>query len=163
MFYINTFLFHSIIGHLLESVAYSKIDGGILYGYWTPVYGIGAILIVLINYFICTKVKKKLVRPLILFIACALILGLFELCSGIIIEELFGRIFWNYSDEMFSIFKYASLKMMIIWGICGVLFIYVINPFMQLIIKKIPKSISLTLAFLFLLDLIYTLLTISKL
>jgi len=162
MYYINTFLFYSIIGHFFENFFYNKVDSGILYGHWTPSYGLGAIIIILINYFICRKVKKKLIRPIVLFVACALILSLLELFSGFIIEDLFGRVFWNYSDEVFSIFKYTSLKMMIIWGISSLFFIYVIHPYMNLIIKKIPKLIYLTLAFLFIFDLIYTLITIGN-
>lgn len=162
MYYINTFLFYSIIGHILESFIYTKIDSGILYGYWTPIYGIGALLIIFINFFMCKKFKNKLIRPIILFISCFFILGLFELISGLILENVFGRVFWNYSDERFSIFKYTSLKMMFIWGISSVLFIYIIHPFMNLIIKKIPKSVYLTLAFLFIFDLIYTLITIGN-
>lgn len=162
MYYINTFLFYSIIGHFLEGFVYTKIDSGILYGYWTPIYGIGALLIMMINYFVCRKVKKKLIRPIVLFISCCLILGFFELMSGFILENVFGRVFWNYSDEIFSIFKYTSLKMMCIWGISSLLFIYLIHPYMNLIIKKIPKSVYITLAFLFIFDLIYTLITIGN-
>jgi len=161
MNYINTFLFYSIIGHFIENIFYTKIDSGILYGYWTPIYGLGCLLVLFINYIICKKVNNKLIRPIILFLACAFILGFFELLGGILIEKLFGRIFWNYSNELFSIFKYTSLKMMFLWGLCGVLFIYLFNPYLSFIIKKIPKSVSLTLAFLFIFDLVYTLITNS--
>lgn len=162
MYYINTFLFYSILGHFIENIFYTKIDSGILYGYWSPIYGIGVLLIIFINLIICNKVKNKFVRPIFLFFYCALILGFFELISGIIIEKLFGRIFWNYSNEPFSIFKYTSLKMMIIWGLSSILLIYVIHPFLHFIIKKIPKLICITLAFLFIFDLIYTLITIGN-
>lgn len=162
MNYINTFLFYSILGHFLENYIYTKIDSGILYGYWTPIYGFGCLLIVFINFIICKKFKNKLMRPIILFFSCGLILGVFELFGGLFIQKVFGRIFWDYSSERFSIFKYTSLKMMFIWGITSVLFIYIINPYLSIIIKKIPKSVCLTLAFLFIFDLIYTLITISN-
>ena len=162
MYCINTFLFYSIIGHVLENIFHTKIDSGILYGYWSCIYGVGALLIIVINIFICKKYKNKLLRPILLFIFSFFLLGFFELISGFILEETFGRVFWNYSNEIFSISKYTSLKMMFVWGFCSILFIYVIHPYMNLIIKKIPKSISLTLAFLFLFDLIYTLITIGN-
>jgi len=162
MYYINTFLFYSIIGHILENIVYSKIDSGILYGYWTPIYGFGSLIIIFINFVICKKFKNKFIRPIILFFSSALILGLLELIGGFFIEKVFGRIFWDYSNEYFVILKYTSLKMMFIWGICSLLFIYVINPYLNIIIKKIPRFISFTLAFLFILDLIYTLITISN-
>lgn len=162
MYYINTFLFYSIIGHLIENIIYLKINSGILYGYWTPIYGIGSLFILCINYFICRKFSNKILRPFILFVSCFLILGFLELISGLLLENIFGRVFWNYSDELFSIFKYTSLKMMMIWGFISLLFIYVIHPYMNLIIKKIPKLIYLTLALLFLFDLVYTLNTLGN-
>lgn len=162
MYYINTFLFYSIIGHLFEGLFYQKIDSGILYGYWTPIYGLGVLTILFINYFICKKIKKKLIRPIVLFISCAIILGLLELISGILIEEIFGRIFWDYSNEFLSIFKYTSVKMMLVWGTFSILFIYIIHPYINIVIKKIPSFIFYCLAFLFILDLFYTFINISN-
>ncbi len=52
MYYINYFFMFSILGHFLESFFYSSGDSGILLGYWTPIYGIGTIIILLINKFI---------------------------------------------------------------------------------------------------------------
>ena len=56
MYYINNFLFFSIFGHILESTVYLILNNngysGILYGPWTPVYGFGIILIILIYKFI---------------------------------------------------------------------------------------------------------------
>lgn len=162
MYYINTFLFYSIIGHFLEGFVYTKVDSGILYGHWTPIYGAGAIIILFIFSIIYKKIKNKFIKPIFLFFSSGFILGIFELISGYIIEFIFGRIFWNYSDELFSIFKYTSLKMMIIWGICSVIFIYIIHPFFNFIIKKIPKVISIPLVFLFIFDLIYTIITLGS-
>ena len=159
MYYINTFLFYSILGHFFENFIYSKIDSGILYGYWTPIYGMGALLILFIFYLICKKIKNKFIRPIILFFSSALILGLFELISGFIIERIFGRIFW---DEAFSIFRYTSLKMMMVWGISSIILIYIIHPFLKFVIKKIPKVISIPLAFLFIFDLVYAIITIGN-
>ena len=48
----------SILGHFIESFFYSNGDSGILLGYWTPIYGVGTIIILLINNFI-DKFKLK--------------------------------------------------------------------------------------------------------
>lgn len=162
MYYINTFLFYSILGHFLENFIYKKIDSGILYGYWTPIYGMGALFIMFIFYLISKKIMNKFVRAIVFFFSSAIILGLFELISGLIIEKIFGRIFWDYSNEAFCFFRYTSLKMMLIWGLSSIVFIYIIHPFLKFIIKKIPKVISIPLAFLFIYDLIYTIITIGN-
>ncbi len=158
---INTFLFYSIVGHFLENIIYPNVDSGILYGYWTPIYGLGVLLMLGIFYLICKYIKNKFIRIFALFTISSIAIGTLEYLGGFLIETLFGRIFWDYSDEMFNIGKYTSLKMMIIWGLASVLVIYLINPFVNLIIKKIPKSITLALAFLFIFDLIYTLISLS--
>ena len=56
MYYLNYFFIFSILGHLLELILIGK--SGILYGLWTPIYGIGVILILMLNKFI-DKFKFK--------------------------------------------------------------------------------------------------------
>lgn len=158
---INTFLFYSIMGHFLENCVYTKVDSGILYGYWTPIYGLGVLLILGIFYIIKKKVSNKFYRPLLLFLISSITLGIIEFCGGLIIEKVFGRIFWDYSYQTFNIGRYTSLRMMLIWGLASLLLVYLINPFLNFIIKKIPKIITITLAFLFLYDLVFTLITLN--
>ena len=61
MYYINCFFMYSVLGFLTESFVYKFIDSsrhsGFLYGPITPIYGIGAILIILINKKIISKLK----------------------------------------------------------------------------------------------------------
>ena len=53
MYYLNYFFIFSIFGHLLETTMYKifnwNLESGFLYGYWTPVYGLGAILILFLS------------------------------------------------------------------------------------------------------------------
>ena len=49
MYYINYFFIFAIIGHFIETVFVPNFTSGILYGWWTPVYGFGVILILLIG------------------------------------------------------------------------------------------------------------------
>ena len=48
MYYINYFFIMSILGHLIESTFFSNNGSGILYSYWTPIYGIETIVILII-------------------------------------------------------------------------------------------------------------------
>ena len=52
MYYINSFFIYSILGHFIEGFFYTNSDSGILFGYWTPVYGIGVVSILLIYDFL---------------------------------------------------------------------------------------------------------------
>ena len=67
MYYINCFFMYSVLGFLTESCIYKIMDSsnhsGFLYGPITPIYGIGAILIILMNKNFISKLKiNKLVN-----------------------------------------------------------------------------------------------------
>ena len=156
MKYINIFFILSIIGHFIENFFYHHKDSGILYGYWTPLYGLGILIIIFINY----KLKKiklnKSIQPIYLFFICASTISLLELISGYIIEILFNKVFWDYSNMPLNIGKYTAISMSFIWGITSIIFIYILEPIINLISKKIPKYITYKLSILFLIDIIFT-------
>jgi len=57
MNYLNIFFFFSILGHLVENIFTTNYTSGILYGYWTPIYGVGIIIILLLNNFFTKTVN----------------------------------------------------------------------------------------------------------
>lgn len=156
IYYLNIFFIFSIIGHIIENLIYKHVDSGILYGFWTPIYGIGVLLILLINHLLKKFNINKYIYPIILFIISAIFLSTLEYISGTIIENLYGRIFWDYSYQKFHIGKYTSLTMCLIWGLSSILIIYILKPILDKIIKKIPKFITYILVFLFIIDVIVT-------
>lgn len=160
---INKFFIYSILGHLLENIAMPNYTSGILYGYWTPVYGIGAIIIILINIDINRRIKtNKILKTIILFISCSIILSSIEYFGGKIIEIIFNKTFWDYSNHKYNFGKYASLEMSLTWGILSVVLIYLIEPIIKKIEKKIPKVITYILILLFITDIIFTLIFKTK-
>ena len=64
----------SIIGHIIESFFYSSGDSGILLGYWTPIYGIGTIIILLVNRCVNEEKSSRFFKIITLFISSAIIL-----------------------------------------------------------------------------------------
>lgn len=155
MYYINYFFVFSIIGHLIETFIYKK--SGILFGWWTPIYGIGTIIILLINNFINKKFKLKGITKIItLFLSCAITLSIIEAVGGYLIEILFHITFWDYTNYKYNIGKYAALEMSTIWGLNGILVIFFIKPLIDKIISKIPKYFTYILIILFVVDLLST-------
>ena len=167
MFYINCFLLYSILGYLLETLAAfitkSNFKSGILFGPWTPVYGLGAVLIILISrYFFVNLHMPRWKETIIVFIVITFVLTLIEWIGGIGIEFLFKKVFWDYSSDPTSIGHYISLRMSLIWGIGSIIFIYVIYPFLKNFIKHIPLYVTVPFALLFLFDVVYTIVTKEK-
>lgn len=156
MYYINIFLLFSILGHIIENIVYTKVDSGILYGLWTPIYGIGTIAIILIDNYLNKFRLKKLLKIPLLFISSAIVLAAVETIGGYYIELVFGRIFWTYSNHFIPLGKYTSVQMMLLWGTSSILLIYLILPLVNKLIKKIPKAITSVFIYLFISDIIYT-------
>ena len=134
---------------------YSDGDSGILNGYWTPIYGLGVIVIIIFYNAIKPFIENaKFKKFLSVFMIGAISLSFLEYVGGIIIETLFHIVFWNYSSMKFNIGKYTSLEMAFIWGIASVILIYLIKPLVDKFIKKIPKLITWILLILLSVDLI---------
>lgn len=167
MYYLNTFLLYSILGFLLETVrsflVNSKFTSGILYGPWTPIYGIGIVIVILIsNYLFAHLHLSRWVETFITFVIITLILTLLEWIGGILIEKIFHTVFWDYSREAFSIGKYISLSKSLMWGVGSILFIYVLKPLLEGVIKHIPIPVTIILTLLMLSDFILTFVNKSR-
>lgn len=152
-YYLNYFFVFSILGHFIEGFFYSDGQSGILNGYWTPIYGLGVIVIMIIYQAIKGFIEdSKLKKFISIFLIGAVLISALEYVGGIIIETLFHMVFWDYSDMKFNIGKYTSLEMASIWGIASVILIYLIKPLLDKIIKKIPKWITWILLILLIID-----------
>lgn len=158
MYYLKTFFLFSIIGHFIENFFYTSKDSGILYGYWTPIYGLGVIITIYLYNLIAKKVKlNKLTKVIVTFLIGAILLALLEFISGLLIQEIMHMTFWDYSNEKFNIGRYTSLKMSLIWGSCSLVIIYILKPIIDKYIEKIPNIITYILVTLFSIDIIISL------
>ena len=141
----------------LDLITKSGFKSGIMYGPFTPIYGIGTVIIlVLSKYFFINLHMPRWIETIIVFFILSIFLSCLELLGGILIEKIFGIIFWSYKNHKYNIGNYISLEMAFIWGAVSILFIYVINPILKRLILKIPYSITYILLFVFILDCITT-------
>lgn len=161
MYYINTFFINSIIGFLFETIWCTILgwnsNSGILYGPWTPVYGIGCIIIIIIYDWLNKKLENKFSKFVIFAIITPILLSSIEMIGGYIIEAIFNQTFWDYSDHKFNIDKYASLEMTLIWLIAAFFYIFVLRKIIDKFIYYISKQLTYILIFLFITDLFITL------
>lgn len=166
MYLLNCFFIYSILGFIIEGlftlIVSGKFSSGILYGPWTPVYGFGAILTIVISKKIFKNMhKSRFVETIVTFIVLTVTLTFIEWLGGILIENLFHETLWNYKDYKYNIGKYISLEMSLVWGIVSILIIYFVKRIIDKLEKKIPKFITIIFATLFIIDLITT--TVVKL
>lgn len=165
MYYINTFFIYSFLGFLYELIV-NKIrnnenGSGILYGPWTPIYGIGSILIIIISKFIFNtlNISKTLEVTIMLFVIM-ITLTFLEWLGGILIEKFFHITFWDYRRFRFNIGKYIALEVSLIWAFGALLIIYVIQPLLDKFIYKIPNFITYILLSLIIID--FTIVFVKK-
>lgn len=160
MHYLNCFFTYSILGYLLETITAkilnNNFNSGILIGIWTPIYGIGSIIILLISNFIFKKINNKYLRVLLIFILVTIILTILEGLGGLLIEKTFNITYWNYSKHRFNIGKYMSLTVSLVWGIGSLIFVYFIHPRLNKYIKVIPKWGTFVLTIVFIIDIFLT-------
>ncbi len=163
IYYLNTFLIYSMIGYIIETslkyLVFNGMNNGILYGPWIPVYGMGSVFIILITNFVFQKIKvPRWLKIILVFLLSAIILTLIELLGGILIEKIFHKVFWDYSDMKLHIGHYISIEMALLWGVMSLVVIYIIKPLIDKIIEKIPSIITYLVLTAFILDLCFTLL-----
>lgn len=126
---VTYFVIYSFLGWVMESIvrtiAEKKIiNTGFLYGPFCPIYGCGAIIMLLLLHHFAQ-------HWYILFLASFVILTLWEYLVGVLLEKLFKTKYWDYSDQKFNFQGRICLTNSICWGILGTLFIYYIHPFIQ--------------------------------
>ena len=168
MYYLNYFFIFSIIGHLYENILFKIIDekgtSGFLYGYWTPVYGLGAVLILFISKYIFKTLKlNKFIEILIFALVIFVVLTLIEFLGGHILHFIFHKDFWNYSLLKYNFGKYICINVSIVWVVFSLIFLYLIKPWMNKIVIKIPTGITIMLLVLFIIDLVCTMFIKNKL
>lgn len=160
MYWLNSFFLYSIIGYIMEIavgflVGANNPESGILYGPWTLIYGFSSIIIILISEKLFKKIHLNVfLETIIVFLIIIVVLMVIECLGGYLIELVFGFSFWDYTDFRFNLGKYTCFEMGIVWGILGILFIYVLKPFFDIFINKIPKTVTFLLIILVIIDLI---------
>ena len=77
-----------------------------------------------------------------LFLGGVIIAGFIEYTSGKLLERIFGRKWWDYSDHRFHIGGYVCLETAMLWGVCAVIMVRFSNPLLLRLIARIPGLIG---------------------
>lgn len=167
MYYLNMFIIYSIFGYffetLISTLTGSGFKSGIMIGPWTPIYGLGVVIIVLLSSYLFMNLHMpRIYETIIAFLIITIVLTVLEWLGGKGIELLFHKVYWDYSSHKFNIGKYISLSVSLTWGIGSIILIYIIHPILKNLIMKIPFVVTLILSVLFVVDFIYTILNNTK-
>ena len=161
MYYVNIFFIFSFIGFLFENVlnifTNDNFNSGVLYGPWTFIYGIGVLLMVIVYKFLQQYHLKKWKEVVLFYIIITIVMTLVEFSGGMLIETIFHRTYWDYTNMRFNYGKYICLEVSLAWGLLATFITYLVLPFINKLEKKIPWFVSVGLIILFIVDIIFTL------
>lgn len=154
--YMMYVLLGSFIGCLLEMVWYYGLRGkwmsrkGVLWGLFSPIYGIAIAGFVFVVEHI---VVKNVLR---LFMLGAVLGSSFEYIASVLQEKVLGTKSWDYSKHFMNINGRISLGFTFIWGTFSVVVAKVIKPagdaFYAHIDSPMVNDIIGTMFFLFMID-----------
>lgn len=145
----------SILGWIMEVLyAYSVfgtfVDRGFLYGPMCPIYGWGAVAMVLIT----ERIRKKKVNTLGIFLIVTAIFTTLEYITSLFLELIFNLRWWDYSNYFLNINGRVCLIFSIFFGFIGIVFVKKIYPRIQRLIKNIRKKISVKMLWIILISLV---------
>ncbi len=130
------FFLYAIIGWMCEVVYCSIpekkfINRGFLNGPYCPIYGVGALIIIM---FLMPYVSD----PILVFFIGIILTSTLEYVTSWGMEKLFHAKWWDYSDHKFNINGRVCLLNSFLFGLLCVILMYVVHP----IVNDLVNSFS---------------------
>ena len=132
------FIICAFLGDLIETL-YCRVTGGVwmsrssvIYGWFSIVWGAGAVLLTVV----LQRLAKKDDRYV--FLAGAVLGGVYEYMCSLFTEVFLGTTFWDYSWMPFNIGGRTNLLYCIFWGLLSVVWVKICYPVISGWIEKLP-------------------------
>lgn len=154
--YIFYFFFYSFIGWFFESCYCSIrpkkwINRGFLRGPICPIYGTGGLVMMICLIPLRHITENLYLNELLIFIAGAILCDIVEFMTSYIMEKLFNARWWDYSNKKFNIQGRICLTHTFYWGTCSCLFVFILEPIMNLyLVGQVSESSRNILTYIFL-------------
>lgn len=139
------FLLFAFVGWLWE-VAIGLVQGGVfvnrgvLHGPWLPIYGTGAIMILVV----LARFRKKPVAEFFLAIALS---GAVEYFTSWYLEMMHGGMrWWDYTGYFLNLNGRICAEGLLVFGVAGAAVVYYLAPAIDGMIRKIKPAVAITLA-----------------
>ena len=111
------------------------VNRGFLHGPFLPIYGSGAIVILI------STIAVKDIVPLVFLLGMvsSTILGF---CTGCCMEKLFGVRYWDYSNLPLNFKGHICFFISLAWGAFSILLVCVIHKPIEAAVLMIPRTIA---------------------
>lgn len=148
-----------LVGWLWEVAIHIVNDGrfvnrGVLHGPWLPIYGTGAIMILLV----LNKLRSK---PVVEFFSAILLCGVVEYTGSWALEKMHdGQKWWDYTGYFLNVNGRICAEGLLVFGIAGMAAVYFIAPHLDNAFVKIKEKrivpVCAVLVIVFIIDLLYS-------
>lgn len=138
------FIFYSFLGWCMETTYCSILEHrfvmrGFLLGPICPIYGIGALLMILpLSFF-----KDNLA---VFYLVATVTLSAWEYFVGWFLEVTTHVKYWDYSHFKFNIKGRITLWVCLWWGVLAYVAVFYVHPMTEHLFEYIPKTWQLSLA-----------------
>lgn len=152
------FFFSSFVGYFLEVFwvylgSKKLVNRGFLCGPIIPIYGVGAVLILLCLF-------RYYDDPIVVFVFGFIITSALEYFVSFLMEKVFHNKWWDYSDVPYNLNGRICLKNSLAFGVLALVIIYLVTPLFAILFGllsfKTWTIIALILFILVMLDVIYS-------
>ena len=153
------FLGFSFVGWLWE-VSFCLVTQGILvnrgalHGPWLPIYGSGAVLILLV----LNRLRK---RPVAEFLAILVLCGALEYTVSLVMEVTSGGVrWWDYTGYFLNLNGRICAEGLLVFGIGGMAVVYILGPLVDNLVQRLDsragRAVCLAVMAVFLADWTYS-------
>ncbi len=134
------FLLGSVAGFVLEGIwciltkGHWEHHSATVWGPFCIIYGVGAVAV----YLLSTRLRRRPLPAQFMAFTCAG--AAVEYCGSLFQELCFGSVSWDYSAHSFNLGGRVSLKMALLWGVLGILFMRLAFPLVGRLLAKMQGN-----------------------
>lgn len=107
------------------------INRGFVSGPFCPIYGAGAAAFAVF-------LPELTENPFFLFMGGVILASFIEFTTGALLEKLFHKKWWDYSEIRFNFEGYICARYSLLWGGFALLLVYFVNPALAALLDMLP-------------------------
>lgn len=138
------FIFYSFLGWVMETLYCSVreqhlVPRGFLLGPICPIYGVGALVMILF-------LSRYMYNLVIFYVVATVLMSAWEYFVGWLLEETTHIKYWDYSQHRFNFKGRISLFICLWWGLLAYITVFHIHPDVERLIALIPAWLRYVLS-----------------
>ncbi len=140
---VHWLLIYSVLGWVVESIYMSfcnkkLTNRGFIHGPMCPIYGVGALTV----YFVLRPLEGNWVA---LYFGGTFLATSLEYVTAVIMQKVFGCIWWDYNDKPFNYKGILCLESTIAWGFYTLFLFMFLQKWVNSFVGLYPRSIGVYL------------------